>query len=1217
MTIPSQLVWQRPSRIPWDQVDSHWASDVTAPNWTSTGDVNKQWAEWASTFEDSLQGHVQHQPGLQLQKAQKGRLQTTHPQKRPPHATVLKPSRPSEVQLRNDLIGTETKLWFRQLRRLQSYHAAIKANKLTCHAVAYRLELWMAIKKSPGFLDGFSTWWTSHRIHSLPETPPILPVGPPDEPMALAIFATFKCNFEHFEQWHLRQRGKLLKLKYDKGMQGIFQDLKPPQRDKLDLLLDQKSYMVLAVEPQEQLLHLDSPVLQGGHSQWTHDGATVSTTIINEVVIQVPDVSQFSHGDALQQYLVISDTHELHQQLLDYWKPTWCAMSTADPQIWHRVVSFFHAYVPSFRFEIEPISADQWRQALRRYKPHAARGVDGVSHLDLLALPMEWTQRLLDLLHAIEIGVSTWPTALLYGVVSVLAKDDNASKVSRFRPIVIFSIIYRTWASLRSKQLLRQLAPHMDVEAFGFLPGCEPTQLWLLLQAEVEVSLQSNSPLCGLSSDLTRAFNFIPRQHTFALATHLGVPMRIVHPWRTFLNSCTRAFEVRGVLSEATASTCGLPEGDALSVYGMTQLCFAWHLYMRAYSPSVRSLSFVDNLSLLAGFPGDLARGLACLIEFFKLWNLATDAEKSYCWALHPTDRAALQQVMPFQRVDHAHELGGVLSFTKRKFTGLQQRRIAQLPSKWKRLQQSLAPIRLKLAVLPSVFWSSALYGINGSCLGETHIDRLRSQALRSLRLAHAGVNAHLRLGLSSTPSADPGYWRLRMTVRSFVRLLRKEPRLLGLWKTFMLGFDGNVFSGPFSQLLLVLNQISWRIEPPFLVDHDHCFYDLTMVDYEVFDEPLYDAWLQYIASLVSKRKTMLDLRGLDPALLLKSTLGLTSLQRSLVDALRSGAFMDRSSQSKFDLTKMALCSQCGVEDNTLHWLECPRYASLRAQMGSWQNHHSMDSKSLKAHLLPSRSPFAGPWKQALMMLPSSRLDFLSSPSTGLQHVFTDGSATSSLEPFGIAAWGCLNANTGQLISIGHVSGLQQTSDRAELEAIVSSLEWQHRFQVPMHLWIDSKFVADGLLYLLTSGVTGTWRHFDLWQRAGQLVHQLGQLELVPHWIPSHLDQQRLECPFEDWVKEWNDKIDAAVGHFNLMRPPDFQTLRTDAKHHHSLCTDRLHQLRDFYFAVAHHDETDDTEWAEGADVSLFGFVDEPQYSFNDLYIPPLEGFFAGIGFTA
>ena len=71
LTIPSQLVWQRPSRIPWDQVDSQWTSTVTAPTWTFIGDVNKQWAEWASSFESSLKGHVQQQPGLQLQASER------------------------------------------------------------------------------------------------------------------------------------------------------------------------------------------------------------------------------------------------------------------------------------------------------------------------------------------------------------------------------------------------------------------------------------------------------------------------------------------------------------------------------------------------------------------------------------------------------------------------------------------------------------------------------------------------------------------------------------------------------------------------------------------------------------------------------------------------------------------------------------------------------------------------------------------------------------------------------------------------------------------------------------------------------------------------------------------------------------------------------------------------------------------------------------------
>jgi hypothetical protein len=235
----------------------------------------------------------------------------------------------------------------------------------------------------------------------------------------------------------------------------------------------------------------------------------------------------------------------------------------------------------------------------------------------------------------------------------------------------------------------------MDVEAYGFMPGCEPSQLWLVLQAEIEQTLQVHGDLCGLSTDLTRAFNFIPRQHSFSLAEHLGVPARVIVPWKSFLDQCTRAFDIIGHLSSCATSSCGLLEGDAMSVYGMVHLSFAWHLYMGAYSPSVRALSFVDNLSLLTTVPGLLATGLACVIEFFRLWNMAIDVSKSYCWALNQRQRQQLT-ILPFQKVESAMELGGALSFTRKRFTGLQQKRISKLPGKWQRLRTSRAPMRQK-----------------------------------------------------------------------------------------------------------------------------------------------------------------------------------------------------------------------------------------------------------------------------------------------------------------------------------------------------------------------------------------------------------------------------------------------------------------------------------------------------------------------------------------
>ena len=147
----------------------------------------------------------------------------------------------------------------------------------------------------------------------------------------------------------------------------------------------------------------------------------------------------------------------------------------------------------------------------------------------------------------------------------------------------------------------------------------------------------------------------------------MGVHDSFIHPWSSFLQQCTN---VRGTLSVGLTSSCGMPEGAAMGVIAMTRLCYFWHFYMRAYCPQVRSLSFEDNLGVVALLPALLAMGWTCLVDLFHLWNLQIDVGKSYCWALNPTHRKQ-PLAMPCARVDHAHELGGVLSFTKQKFTGL------------------------------------------------------------------------------------------------------------------------------------------------------------------------------------------------------------------------------------------------------------------------------------------------------------------------------------------------------------------------------------------------------------------------------------------------------------------------------------------------------------------------------------------------------------------
>ena len=135
--------------------------------------------------------------------------------------------------------------------------------------------------------------------------------------------------------------------------------------------------------------------------------------------------------------------------------------------------------------------------------------------------------------------------------------------------------------------------------------------------------------------------------------------------------------------------------------------------------------------------------------------------------------------------------------------------------------------------------------------------------------------------------------------------------------------------------------------------------------------------------------------------------------------------------------------------------------------------------------------------------------------------------------------------------------------------AALSALTWQARFQTDMTLWMDAKFVHDGIVYLRQHGVAADWSDQDLWNGIADQLEQLGSLQLHLRWIPSHLDESLLENPFEDWVHLWNGRVDALVGHYNLNRPADFQELWMSARRYHHEVSQRLKQLSIFFGKVA------------------------------------------------
>ena len=154
-------------------------------------------------------------------------------------------------------------------------------------------------------------------------------------------------------------------------------------------------------------------------------------------------------GDALDFHTHTLTVDELHQSLLSFWKPRWRHAEQMDGVTWRGLTNFVQQFMPRIPLTLPPLTIEDGKRSVRRFRPTAARGADGWAKLDLLHLPQAHTTKLLELLTAIENGQAEWPAQLLEGLVIAIGNCDGAHKPKEFRPIVLLSIIYRCWASLR------------------------------------------------------------------------------------------------------------------------------------------------------------------------------------------------------------------------------------------------------------------------------------------------------------------------------------------------------------------------------------------------------------------------------------------------------------------------------------------------------------------------------------------------------------------------------------------------------------------------------------------------------------------------------------------------------------------------------------------------------------------------------------------------
>ena len=374
--------------------------------------------------------------------------------------------------------------------------------------------------------------------------------------------------------------------------------------------------------------------------------------------------------------------------------------------------------------------------------------------------------QILDLCVAAE-HTGSWPLQLLEGIVSSLEKVPQASKVSDFRPICVLSFVYRVWSSIRAKAALAHFARHAPPGMYGTLPGCDSSDVWMSLQLAVEASHRSGNPLYGLSADLTKAFNMLPRLPVLGLARLRGLPETLVRPWLSAITGLKRRFKVRGSVGPAILSNSGFPEGDPLSCVAMCVANMAFHAHMSKTNMPSRTLTFVDNYESTSPTCEGLVEAHASLMEFSRLWDMPVDTAKTVVWSTSAQGRSQLRQA-GFRVLLDFRDLGAHLQTSRRLSNKTQVDRIRNLDDRWPRLSASLAPVRQKVSALSTAAWPAALHAVSIAPVGDCHFSGLRSNAMKGLNLKAPGANPMLQLSLVEFPLADPFFFAVRGGMSAF-----------------------------------------------------------------------------------------------------------------------------------------------------------------------------------------------------------------------------------------------------------------------------------------------------------------------------------------------------------------------------------------------------------------------------------------------------------------
>ena len=984
---------------------------------------------------------------------------------------------------------------------------------------------------SQGFPEGFARWILHEDVVDY------VPLNVPSAEWLSTVLLSVKANAVHLSKLQDQQRkqsfSQLFKADWKAGGRLHASAVKGPGMGTLDCLARTCRLHITPLRAtwdtsaKFRVLEKDAVVV-GSVWDFNKGSARVAEVQDDVAVLDTPP-NEFMQSPMVTQRCWTSDHEFIAGEVQSFWHGFWNTEREPVAET-ERMLADLLPQVPQFS---ATLSFEEVKVAIRGLQVKKARGMDAWSNGDFKLFSDSDILLLTNFFNAVTL-TGEWPDSMLDAAVTLLAKVSQPQSAKDARPITVLSCMFRLWARLMAKKMFNAMIGFLPADLYGSVPGRSAADAAWELQCTLEQAIDEGTGLNGVSLDLSKAYNTIPRGFLDMLAAKAGWPSEVRNAYQAFLSGLRRYFRVHEGVSHCALSKTGVPEGCPIAVVAM--ILVTWSISLFTEQNSGRMLSYVDNWTALTN---GSTRQLLELLRKIK-WAadelaLLLNPEKTRAFGTQPGDRTALAassfEGHPLNMCNHFADLGVVFSACKKVTAASLQRRLRDNDAKLKRLQGMPWSANRKSQVLLRVVAPAVFFGTALTSVSMTTMATIRGKFSAAVWGQWHHRNHYLTPLLSCHAMFEPFLivWKLRF--QSLRRAIALRPsKELSRWNLSLTGRS----VGPHRYIMLQLAMVDATCSEDFYVTFSSGrVFNLASDDKDVVLGALQESWFSFISTQLQSKPEFAGIGWVDwPLTLQLHTHG--HVDMSVWGSFATGAAMFSRQKSKFLSSEASRCCHCGGIDSQRHRLfECPHYSVCRADL-------PVEMLRTLPELLVERGFVKKPlalqhWEEALSTigLPDNATFFFEDVS-----VFTDGS-TSGVGSVPKAAWSVVLAEWDSkdytVVQSGPLPG-RQTNYRAELCAVLVALQHMSSGTV----YIDNLAVVRGLWRLLDHG----WQEL-YWQKHAerQLWYQVWlvfQPKSFAFWNFVHVKSHRMVAEAKNKHDEWqilhNNAADTVAKMANVSR---------------------------------------------------------------------------------